>query len=80
MFAYCGWQYPPVASGVGSREGDAFKCVAVAGSCPAGWALDYGTLKQKITVAEVVRYAGLSTSRLQQLFHAKYNCSVAGLG
>ena len=33
-------------------------------------------LKQKITVDEVARHAGLSASRLQQLFHAKHNCSV----
>ena len=33
-------------------------------------------LKQKITVEEVARNAGLSASRLQQLFHVKHDCSV----
>ena len=35
-----------------------------------------GNLKEKITVGEVARYAGLSPSRLQQLFHKKHACSV----
>ena len=33
-------------------------------------------LNQRITVADVARRAGLSPSRVQQLFHARYGCSV----